>query len=90
MNSVPVVLAPRSSPEGWHKVEIWLDQVDGRFKVAIDGQTLVDRAVMPANTGRRFDTYRMMMVSSTVAPLAEVLFDDLEFWDAPPGDAWGG
>ena len=38
--------------------------------------------------GSRIDQFRMMMVHSGVAPLAEVLFDDLELWDAPPANAW--
>ena len=89
LNTVPVVLAAESSPAGWHRVEIWLDRSGGRFKVAIDGQTLVDKGGdLVGAGGNRIDDYRMMMVSSTVAPLAEVLFDDLEFWDAPPEDAW--
>ena len=87
--AVPVVLAAQTSPNGWHKVEIWLDRPGGRFKVAIDGQTLVDRGgALMGPSGNRIDDYRMMMVSSTVAPLAEILFDDLEFWDLPPSDAW--
>lgn len=89
LNSVPVVLAAETSAAGWHKVEIWLDRSGGRFKVAIDGQTLVDRGgPLMGTSGNRIDDYRMMMVSSTVAPLAEVLFDDVEFWSLPPGDAW--
>ena len=88
-DDVPVVLAAASEPAGWHKVEIWLDRVGGRFKVAIDGRTLVDRGgLLVGRDGRRIDDYRMMTVSSTVAPLAEVLFDDLEFWNLPPEDAW--
>jgi hypothetical protein len=88
LDSVPVVLAEEASAHGWHRVEIWLDAIGGRFKVSIDGQALVDRGDVRAADGERIDTYRMMMVGSTVAPIAEVLFDDLEFWSAPPADAF--
>jgi hypothetical protein len=87
--TAPVTIAPESSASGWHKVEIWLDPDAGRFKVAIDGQTLVDRAgVLVGNGGEWIKNFRMMMVASSVAPLAEVLFDDVEFWDLPPADAF--
>ena len=73
---------------GWHQVEIWLDRPEGRFSVAIDGQKLVDRhGDMMGGSGNRIDQLRMMMVHSASAPLAEVLFDDLELWDSPPADA---
>ncbi len=85
MKGHPVVLAPRSSAGGWHKVEIWYDGVDGRLKVSVDGYPLVDRVDVQAADGSSVDVYRMMMVASTVSPLAEVLFDDLEFWNFPPG-----
>jgi hypothetical protein len=88
LDSAPVVLAEEASAAGWHQVEIWLDAAGSRFKVSIDGQPLVDRGDVRAADGESIETYRMMMVGSTVAPLAEVLFDDLEFWSAPPADAF--
>ena len=88
LDTVPVTLADEADAAGWHQVEIWLDAIGGRFKVSIDGQPLVDRGDVHAENGERIDTWRMMMVGSTVAPLARMLFDDLEFWSAPPAGAF--
>ena len=88
LDDAPVTLADEASAAGWHKVEIWLDAVSGRFKVSIDDRLLVDRGDVRPVDGGRIDTWRMMMVGSTVAPIARVLFDDLEFWSAPPADAF--
>jgi len=88
LSSAPVTIASNAEPSGWHKVEIWLDSIDGRFKVSIDGHPLVDRGDVHPAGGDRIDAWRMMLVGSSVAPLAQVLFDDLEFWDLPPADAF--
>lgn len=89
LTTARVVIAPPSVADGWHKVEVWMDRANGRFKAAIDGKSLVDRTGgLIGESGNRIDTLRMMMVHSLVAPLAEVLFDDLEVWDSPPADAW--
>ena len=88
LDDAPVRLADEASAAGWHKVEIWLDAISGRFKVSIDDRPLVDRSDVRPADGQRIDTWRMMMVGSTVAPIARVLFDDLEFWSAPPADAF--
>jgi hypothetical protein len=88
LDTAPVTLADEADAAGWHLVEIWLDSIGGRFKASIDGHPLVDRGDIRAAGDDRIDTWRMMMVGSTVAPLARVLFDDLEFWSAPPADAF--
>lgn len=89
LKRVPVVLASHAAPEGWHKVEIWMNRAGGEFKVAIDGQLLAERkSKLTGASGNRVDVLRLMMVHSTAAPLGEVLFDDLELWDAPPPGAW--
>jgi hypothetical protein len=86
MKKVPVALGGTDETAGWHRVDIWLDSVSGRFKVTIDGETLVDRVI--GRDGSRIRDYRMAMVGSTVAPLAEVTVDGLELWDQPPTDAF--
>jgi hypothetical protein len=88
LKELPVVLASHAAPEGWHKVEIWMDRAAGQFKVAIDGQVLAERKGGLIGASRnRVDLLRLMMVHSAAAPLGEVLFDELEVWDAPPWDA---
>ncbi len=84
-----VHLAPQGSAEGWHRVEIWLNRPDGRFKVAVDGQVLSDRkGPLAGPRGPRIDRFSMMMLGSPAAMLGEVLFDDIELWESPPADAW--
>ena len=92
LKTAPVMIAPSTSAEGWHKVEIWIDLTQGRFKVAIDRQVLADRTGdligARGDSQKRTGLFKMMMVHSDVAPLAEVLFDDLEIWNTPPANAW--
>jgi hypothetical protein len=89
LKSVPVVMAADSSPNGWHKVEVWMNRPGGEFKVHIDGQQLIDyRGKLMGNSGARVDQLKLAMVYSTVAPVTKALFDDLEIWSSPPADAW--
>jgi hypothetical protein len=89
LKSAPVVMAADSSAGGWHKVEVWMNRPGGQFKVFIDGQRLIDyNGRLMGSSGSRVDQFKMAMVYSTVSPLTKTLFDDLEFWSAPPADAW--
>ena len=89
LKSVPVVMAAAGTAAGWHRVELWMDRPNGHFKVAIDGQVLVDHAGgLPGDSGNRIQLLRPMMFHGGKAQLGEMLFDDLEVWDAPPVDAW--
>ena len=82
-------IAPHSAAAGWHRVEIWMDRPNGDFKVAVDGNLLADHANgLPGDKGSRTQQFRMMMMHSGAAQLGEILFDELEVWDAPPADAW--
>ena len=56
--------------------------------MSVDGHPLVDRPEVTAADGSGVDEYRIVTMASTVAPLAEVLVDNLEFWTFPPEDAW--
>ena len=40
--TTPVVLAPKDSPLGWHKVEVFVDRYAGIWQVAIDGNILMN------------------------------------------------
>jgi hypothetical protein len=86
MKLVSVALAGADQAAGWHLVDIWLDPSTARFKVSIDGEALVDR--LGGFDSSDIRDYRMAMVGSTVAPIAEILVDKLEFWDLPPTDAF--
>jgi hypothetical protein len=89
LKTAPVVIAAADQPEGWHKVEIWLDRPGSRFIAMIDGQKLVDRTTQIVGAhGAQIDTIRPMMVESASAPRAEVLFDDFEIWSQLPSDAF--
>ena len=89
LNTVPVVLAPHDAAQGWHKVEVWMDRPGNRFRAAIDDAVLADhRGPLMGSSGNRIDVMLMMIVYSSVAPLAGVLFDDLEVWSAPPSELW--
>ncbi|HVL56600.1 MAG TPA: hypothetical protein VM491_08840, partial [Burkholderiaceae bacterium] len=92
LTKVPVVLAPHSSAEGWHKVEVWIDRPGGRFRAAIDGVDLVDRrGPLMGASGNTMSQFMYMVQYSPTSPVSvvtETLFDDLELWDAPPPDAW--
>lgn len=91
LRTAPVVLAAADAAAGWHRIEIWMDRPNGRFKAAIDGQVLVDHAGgLPGDAGSRIQLLRMMMFHSPKAQVGEMLFDDLEVWDSPPLDAWVG
>ena len=54
---------------------------DDRLRRVLEGVVGV-----AATQGNRVDVLRLMMIHSATAPLGEVLFDDLELWDAPPAD----
>jgi hypothetical protein len=85
----PVVIAPASSAQGWHRVEVWMNRPGGRFKAAIDGATLIDYSgPLMGASGNRTNHLKTMMVYSDVAPIAETFFDDVEFWSQPPSNAW--
>ncbi len=89
LKTAPIVLAAADSASGWHRVEVWMDRPNGRFKVAIDGQVLVDHANgLPGDSASRIQLLRTMMFNSGNSQLGEMLFDDLEIWDSPPLDAW--
>ena len=91
LRTAPVVLAAAASATGWHRIEIWMDRPNGRFKATIDGQVLVDLAGgLPGDAGSRIQLLRTMMFHSPKAQVGEMLVDDLEVWDSPPLDAWVG
>lgn len=89
LKSAPIMIAPHDAAAGWHRVEIWMDRPNGRFKLAIDGDMLANHiAGLPGDKGSRTQQFRMMMMHGGPSQLGEMLFDDLEIWDAPPIDAW--
>lgn len=101
LSSVPVVLAPETSAAGWHLVEVWMDRTKGaqsRFRAAIDGVTLVNHTgPLMGPTAEVVNQVKLAIVysDSSMGQLVShgpmsVLFDELELWDSPPGDAWGG
>jgi hypothetical protein len=88
LETVPVVIAEENSALGWHKVEIWMDRPNGRFKAAIDGRVLVDRSGTLEGASRSIvDQLKLAMVYGA-GYVGEILFDDLEIWSSPPVDAW--
>ena len=89
LKTAPIVLAAADSAAGWHRIELLMDRPNGRFKVAVDGQVLVDhRHGLPGDSKSRIQLLRTMMFNGGKSQLGEMLFDDLEIWDAPPVDAW--
>jgi hypothetical protein len=89
LRSVPVVMAPDSSADGWHEVAIWMNRPGGQFKVAIDGVVLIDRnAALMGDSGAVVDQLKLAMLYSTVSPLTKTMWDDLEIWSVVPDGAW--
>lgn len=93
LDTVPVVLAPHDSRLGWHQVEIYLNRPAAIYRVAIDGEELINRTTgtLYGATGSRLDENKHLMFYSLLpGPVVtgEILCDDIEIYDKPPAGAW--
>ena len=98
-SSVDVVLAPKSSADGWHKFETYVNRPQGTWRAAIDGSDIINLNFGPGDelygvSGNFMNFLMPIQLYSTVSlPFSGdgpmyMLVEDIEFWAAPPTDAW--